>query len=635
MYPGTILNYIDNSILNDESEILLDTRSPLWLVAAAFPKGPEKLTVVDANNFYQYYGDTADFAKYGQAVLQARNIVDNGGRLWVKRLLPEAATFGNLYYTAKVEAGTEDVPVKITWKAKSVEGLKSYDEFKATIDAETDFVPFAFIDNGRGGSVVKSVRFVPDYNISRNSTTTFYNFEIYEGGRRVEHNTVTADPSYILNGTPYRLSKDNYAQIDAYAYEDKFDKFIDAIYSQLGGETSSPYTKAQIRSFDLLFGYNNRGEKLDKILSVPAEGTAALNTKFGTTLANGDDGWSTPLTYMHDTPKPVYSDDVFNNQLTNLYYDNELVELMKDFYENPEASNNNDELIYDVDSYRLFGIADANYPFEVKQAITNYVVFRNDCFFFRDLCIINDDNFGAISARATILKDEFASLPTPQESATEYEYTFAYADYCTTYDIIDPETRIRERVTMMYDLVSCLTRAYINRPFSPNAGTYNGYILESAVIDSLNFVPLKTPKVNYKQSMDDLRINYAIFEDNNNLVVQSLYTKNRVYSQLSYINNVLSMQEIGRRVAMVCPAVRYSLQMSGDDVSNYTSRINGVLENYASSFDKLELVYSADEVRIAQKIFYASIQFSFANWYQTEIFDLVANPTTILSTEEE
>ena len=649
MYPGTILNYIDNSQINTESEILLDTRSPLWLMASTFPKGPEKLTVTDATNFYELYGDTMDFDKYGQLNLQAKNIIDNGGRLWVKRLMPTGATYGNLYYTATVTA--DNGKAKITWKAVSEQGITSYEELKTKINAaqgENTFVPFAFIDNGRGGSIVKNIRFTPDYNISRNLNTTFYNFEIYEGGTRKEYNTVTVDPDVIINDKAYRLYKEDYIQIDAFAYEEQFDKLVDAIYKIVNpideqGNITENHTKREIRSMDLLFGYTNRGETSDFIEVDYDQGSAAtettpavpptpsFNIKYGTSLDYGKDGWYTDdeikegkdLRYVHED-----IDDLDIGGKSNYYYDKKLEDLMVDFY---QGKNAEDDLIYDVDNYRLFGVADANLPKEVKQAITEYVVFRNDCFFFRDLCIVNEDSYDTILQRSYTLVDE----NTQESGNNKFAQTFMYADYCTTYDITDPETRKREKVTMMYDLVSCLTRSYISTPFNPNAGTYNGYILESALPDSLNFIPLKKPRVNYKQAMDDARINYAIYEENNNLVVQSLYTKNKIYSQLSYINNVLAMQEIGRRVAMVCPSVRYSLQVNGNDISDYTKIINAVLERYAGSFDVLEFVYSGDTIHVQQKIFYGSIQFSFANWYQTEIFDLIANPMTIVANTDE
>lgn len=735
MYAGTILNYIDNSKIDTEADIALDTRSPLWMMASAFDKGPEKLTIVDVNNFYRLYGDTLNFDKYGQLNLQAANILNAGGRIWVKRLVADDATYGNLYFTAEIgvdvtktsfvtvvkeeakdevtkdvecirsesetEPGTyvytrvdngmvvtpkegtipsqktettwtvtivtepkkdevlEDVlcyvteketepgtyvtvytrvdngtvvtpkegttpsepvveeKVKLIWKKHAEPNIKSYDQLQDAISiynvaGSQKFVPFSFIDNGRGGSVIKNVRFVPDYNVSRNLNTVFYNFEVFEGSRRVEYNTVTADPDVMVNNRSYRLYKDDYTQIDVYAYDAGYDGIVKLVMDALnqGKEATDPdyVSEETVRSWDLMFGYDNRGAALTKI-SVECDGFA-FNTTYGIPFEKGSDGAFKDIKYVQDDG--------------SYKYDDALVAKMVDFYK-----GRIDEKIYDVDNYRLYGIADANLPFELKQAITEYVVFRNDCFFFRDLGIDDTWTYADIISASQRLKDEFT------DEKVAFTQTFMYADYFSTYEILDPETRYRERVTMMYDMVSCLTRAYINSPFSPTAGTYNGFTLASAIPDTLNYTPLKIPGNNYKQSIDDARLNYASYQDNGALVVQSLYTKNKIYSQLSYISNVLSMQEVGRRVAMVCPEVRFSLQLTGNDVSNYTKRINAVLENYAGFFDTLELVYTADTLHISQKIFYAAIQFSFANWYQTEIFDLIANPTVVLATSNQ
>ena len=59
-------------------------------------------------------------------------------------------------------------------------------------------------------------------------------------------------------------------------------------------------------------------------------------------------------------------------------------------------------------------------------------------------------------------------------------------------------------------------------------------------------------------------------------------------------------------------------------MSNYAKAVNNVLVNFASNFDSLTFEYTQDKLRSAQKIFYASIKFSFGSWAQTEIFDLFA-----------
>ena len=122
--------------------------------------------------------------------------------------------------------------------------------------------------------------------------------------------------------------------------------------------------------------------------------------------------------------------------------------------------------------------------------------------------------------------------------------------------------------------------------------------------------------------MDEIRVNYALFEDNN-CVVQSCYTSQEKYTQLSHGCNVLSIQRVLRAVRTACPSQRYSLS-TNTDLQNYALAVNIVLSNYTTNFATLNFVYTQDEMKANQKIFYASIEFAFLGWAQTEIFDIYA-----------
>ena len=59
-------------------------------------------------------------------------------------------------------------------------------------------------------------------------------------------------------------------------------------------------------------------------------------------------------------------------------------------------------------------------------------------------------------------------------------------------------------------------------------------------------------------------------------------------------------------------------------MSEYASAVSRVLQSYNNYFETLEFQYTQDPLRSIQKIFYASINFAFNNWAQTEVFDLYA-----------
>jgi hypothetical protein len=149
--------------------------------------------------------------------------------------------------------------------------------------------------------------------------------------------------------------------------------------------------------------------------------------------------------------------------------------------------------------------------------------------------------------------------------------------------------------------------------------------LDSAIEGTVNYTPRITPSVNQKQLLEDLRVNYAIFQQGR-CVVQSLYTSQEAYTQLSYINNVLAVQQVIRALRIACPKQRYTF-VTGNDFSSYEEACNNVLSYYTANFAELKFSYQQDALQAAQKIFYATINFRFNNWAQTEIFDLYALPT--------
>jgi hypothetical protein len=177
----------------------------------------------------------------------------------------------------------------------------------------------------------------------------------------------------------------------------------------------------------------------------------------------------------------------------------------------------------------------------------------------------------------------------------------------------------------MYDMAYILVDHFTNGAYRPTAGVANNAILESAIPGSINFTPRITPSVNQKSLLEDLRINYAIFQSGR-CVLQSLYTSQEAYTQLSYVNNVLAIQEVARAVRTACPKFRYTFG-SGNDFSEYSSNVQKVLENFKNNFAELGFSYQQNALYAAQKIFYAVITFRFNNWAQTEIFDLYALPT--------
>lgn len=626
MYPGTIVNIIDRSYLGDLNSTSVDN-SPLYLAVSSFDRGPEDLRVVSsANDFYALYGSKMNFAKHGQPAIQAANDITNGARLLIKRLVADDALLGNLILTVTATAktvakkagdgetgvslqylktGVEDeaatdkyvidtakTTLSLKWESTSVTNCKTVadvtDQIKAAGDPEvtvdgTDevtvtktgkFTLFVITDNGRSADA-KSVRISADYNLSKNLSDMIYDVIVYDGSTVLDSATATMNPKTVYNNSLYGFSEFTTPQVKFYPIDGEFEKYVSFVASSLG------LTEDEVRQCDLIKGRDSRNAALAGV-TVDAE-SVDLGSSYGIEIANGSDG--------------SFKDKAFGTDL----WTEKAVEVFDGTF---------DDAIWDVDTYKIAAIFDANYPVKVKEAIAEFVNFRKDCAYFRDYGV---DCFSYVD-----IMDYYNGIKP------EYK-TFNIADYFTTYMIYDPETKLRERVTMMYDLSAAAVQIFADGAYRPMAGFINSMILPSAIEGTINFVPKITPKANQKAMIDDARINYAIFMEGQ-CVVQSLYTsKTGTMSQLSYMNNTLAIQEVARALRTACPKFRYTFT-SGTDFQNYADACNNVLQNFKSRFAELSFTYVQDSIESMHKIFHAAIQFKFGNWAQTEIFDLYALP---------
>ena len=95
------------------------------------------------------------------------------------------------------------------------------------------------------------------------------------------------------------------------------------------------------------------------------------------------------------------------------------------------------------------------------------------------------------------------------------------------------------------------------------------------------------------------------------------------YTQLSYINNILAIQDVIHDVRNRCPAFRYQF-ITNDDLETYRSNVESIISQHADKFATLEFIYTQDDVMAQNKIFQASIKCTFKNFVQTEIFNIYA-----------
>lgn len=616
MRPDTIFEYIDQSNITKTTETLVT--APYYLCCSSAERGPEDIREIVGTDFYNLYGNHISFVKHGQPLVQAAHIIDNGGRLIFKRLVAEDAALANLTVIATVTkkevektnaAGkplyidpstnqesetdgggwakaTKNV-ASIKYGVVTVPSMKTITDVVAHVQLqykeETDVFPlFTVTDNGRGKST-KRFNIQPDYQLSKQNSFEFYTFNVIaDAETNAEYTRFSIDPNIIYLKTSMSLteSSKDLTQLDAYQYEEGSNKFIKAVSEATGVDEDT------LKSIDILFGCDRAGKALDYI-SVDltksedeAENGYDLADATGMMIMSGDNG--------------EFGDKPFGTSAWTK-------EAVKFF------SGEFDDSVFNPNQVNIDAVFDANYPSEVKKAILDLAEFRQDFFYFRDFGL---DKY---------TYDQF------KMTAKEFDHSKFAASYITTYDVLDPYSRKQINVTLMYSLAVKMINHFNLRRNAPCAGIQYGFTFDEAIKGTVNFCPKFTPKVDQKTELMDLGLNYCGYI-NNQLVLETTNTSQDPYSQLSYINNILAVQQIIHRVREVCPINRYTF-ITSDDLETYKKAVNNAIMQYKENFDTLEFVYVADPIMKANKIFNASIKVSFKDFVQTEIFKIYALPT--------
>lgn len=608
-YPGTVDNWIDQSGITAQQPQEVYPR-PLLLTAAAFDRGPEKITRVYGQTFYKLFGYYIDFEKYGQAAIQAANIINNGGELMLKRVVAEDATLANIVVCARVstdrvqktdsngnplyiDPDTQKETIndgdgsfekaminvaKIKYELVTVTGKKTKAEIVE--EARRSFVQdeesqefvyplFVIADNGRGEST-KRFGVDPQYEIAKNQNFFIYRLK-YLGSEDLDAEQIyfalTPGVIYLEKSMDIGMSSSEMLQADAESLEDCVDAFY-AKVSEISGISID-----ELYSCDMLFCKNRKGQPIQG-LSLDDSGQD-LSISMGFALESGTNG------AFGD--KPIETPE----------YEKALI----DFYTGVYDSD-----IYNLDMYKPDACIDANYPYAVKKAIYDLAMYRKDFFFFGDM--------GLDVNTFTNAKEKMASMPRDKFTAW----------YAQSYQVINPFTRRRINVTITYSIARLVITHLNNNRNCPYCGILYGWTIPEAIEGTINFCPKITPVENQKTECDDLRINYASIL-NDTLTLETTYTSQENLTQLSFINNVIAIQKIVKDVRDNCPAFRYSF-ISTDDLSTYKSAVNNIISKYTKWFESLEFVYVQDDVMRANKIFEASLRVKHKDFVQAEILNI-------------
>lgn len=634
MIPGTFFEWEDLSGISTP-EINTVRTMPLFATVITADKGEEGWTVLSGQDWFDMYAvnNVVDFSRHGQPLLQAAMAINAGAELLCKRVVAEDATLANiaviaqantaevqktdaegnpLYTTPEGEetttaAGNTPVMINkttITYTMKSASGCATQAEVISAITeavasdnesaGDNKYYPlWIFFDNGRGASK-KRIRITPNYTLSKNYKNYFmYDLDVIESNTYFDTIHFAINPDVVSNGQNISLQyavNTNSSQIKAYQFATEVKAFLDKMTTVINGELPNVVAT----SLDVLFGTDKKGNAISNI-SVDTDAGVNLQISTGNLLINGENGAF--------GESPIEQTEMYGEMIAKAFAG--YVKNERDGYTILTSRDGcYDPIIYNVDRYKIDAILDANYPAIVKRAIEQLVTWREDCMFFRDM--------GTSCNTMDII------------SALDYDnlHNKFCATYCTYYDVIDPYSMKQITVTMMYSMAQLIVAQFNNGRNLPLAGIKFGFTITDAIESTVGFTPTICPGINQKEDLIDMRINYATYISDS-LVIESLYTSQEDYTQLSFINNVLAVQEVMKAIRTKCPSFRYSF-IDGDDLEQYRKDVNEVIDPFSSNFKYLSLEYMQDPYYTENKIFYATLAVQFRDFVQTEYFKITA-----------
>lgn len=642
-YPQTKFTIVDNSdILSMNVPKPDNTDRPVFAQVFAAPKGPEEWqTEIMGQKFFDLYGEKPSFSTYGQPLLQASEVIRAGGRVTAKRVVAPDATLANLLiyaelYKATVQKydsngnpiyinnnGDETIDPTKADPSKGVNGCatvqKAQIAFRATpygnsasstlgnnismyrnavrADAayhatasdgaagEVDmsgkvittaesagavYPLFLIADNGRGLSS-KSFRIYADTSARRPVDYVRYILVVYDGGEAKETMAFTLNPDKIeanRNMSLENIVTTKSLQIRALIFEDETKAFIRNVAYLTGVKYD------ELIDHDILFGLDTYGKAEDTIVIDPTG--AEFDAINGLALLGGSNG------SFGDAPLGPKAKALYNAEVCSAF------------------DGSFSDCIYDLDNFRVDVIFDANYDDTIKRKIEEFVEFREDIYYFRDMHI----GLTTMDAIRAANKNNLASR--------------VCATYENSWGVTDPYSRKQIMVTATYSLARLFVSHFLDGVTRPFCGQLYGIKFPEVIEGTVNFTPKNTPGENQKELIDDMRINYASYYSGV-LVMETEYTSQEKYTQLSWINNVLTLQALIRDIRKKCPKIRYNF-LDGKSLEQYTADVQSVIDAHTTDFESIKLTYSKDNVYEQNKIFYAEIEVKMRNFVQAEYF---------------
>lgn len=684
-YPKTRFEIIDETGIQEVPVNAVSHPLPLAMQVYTSDKGPENWHVITSLEAFSRENGNISFVKHGQAQLTVAEILRAGGAVLGKRMVAPSADLANVTIRARAIKVIDDNRKNVTavyFYAKTFKGIKTFEDAcyqaqnytpgsdeRDTIPAvaddknEIDVPLFTVTPMGRG---VSNLYFtiIPEYVSSKSSAKYMaYSFVVRENNEDLESILFTMNPDIIIDGVSQALNpkvKARSGQIKVNMYENElynFMKFISETATEGDGEDKEAIALNNLINYDILRGVDKQGKtQIGGIVTInTTDNSNKIKTQdYKITYTDSNTGeLKTKNLWDHFCPSGINAIDI-TDEVIGVYLDGgswgksdpDKNGKSHDFTEatilDPKEYNRQvravfggeadteynkyntylfDTLIYDLDANYIDFMCDFGLDNETKNVIIDLANFRGDFMFFADLGLDGLSNVAeitnAVSGKSVTQSD--GSTKTEIPPLNKSRYCALYHNTCRVYD---PYTAKQIKVTLPFLLAKKIVshlKEGVGRPF---AGILHNITFPEIVDGTINFLPVAMPGVDQKQQLVDLNVNY-ISKYTQLPVMETMYVNSDTYSQLSYVHNIMAVQEIIKVIRSRCPRVRYTF-MDGSDLQRYIDDGNAILNEYATNFSSISMEYMADEKYERNNIFYAIIRVRFKNFIQEEFFKIIA-----------
>lgn len=609
-YPKSRFEIVDQTHIQEIRTEAAPNPTCVIMLAYTSDKGSEEWeNMYGLTEFTKAKGGIS-FTKHGQAQLLAAEVLRAGGYVFGKRMVSEDATLANVTVKGKVIV-TDGVAYIYIYTSSAVNcatlaqaAESGYGTFDPSADGNSDFPLFTIAAAGRGRSNL-SFRIVPEYSSSKSTSIIRYSLEVYENSEMVESIMFTMNPEIIIDDKAQSIQSKintNSDQVRCKMFEDGIHGFVSAINS-VATIDGQPIGLSNIVNMDYINGYDRRGAvAMGNVVSV------ATAAKDETLQSEWEANKPSDVSVAYDLS------DVACIPLVNGSYgkmgdspiDNpaEYEKLLLGAWGKDTESEQYDPIIYDLDAYKPDAAIDCNYPVSVKNAIIDVCDFRGDMVFLADLGTKYKDLKSIIQASLDVNPSRYCAV------------------YHNFFDIVDPYTKRQITVTMPFLLAKKLVAQVSQGVGRPFAGISNNLTFPDIIDGTVNFLPVTVPGEDQKQKLVDANINYISYYDGVP-VMETMYTSNDEYTQLSYLHNILAIQEVIKAIRTRCPKTRYTF-LDGNDLEEYITDAEAVIKQYSTNFKSITIQYMADEKYESNNVFYATIVVQFRNFIQEEYFKVIA-----------